>query len=581
MDEAERKEKEKPFKVDDSSTLLTDASVSIEDLSGLEQMLDTILGRLDETDLKAKLALSSDYIIDDLGVVEKDMMAAGISFRLIVQDIPAVPDELKYMRTAEVTVGPVGGEVEIPGFAKLSAARGILQEDTMVTISTVDIPSILRGPEGVNWISGYPWSPGEDTCPQTLPTKTAQPETEPGDITPDSNVNGSGGNKPVVLLINDGYSVSAINRQMAGFLVSEGAVVYSLVLGATKEDEEDAAADGVRLILPTTFEGDERAPTLAWLTWDHMSRYPELPSDINFVVGHVNITSHAARQIKENRLPGSKLVQVTHVIPEDTSKYKGDAKVLRIERESAVILEDLLHADVIFSIGPHIYDYYKSQTRELKPHHEFLPRPSDIFNKLQVKHVDTETKVVLSIGRVKGVEREKGYDLAAKTMNIVIEQLPNTKWRARGVSAEDFPESKAVIQANVKNDKFNFTPLKYATQKELSEDMQKADVVLMPSRAEPFGLVGLEAIAAGIPVLVSHKSGLAWFLKSQDPGFDRLIVEIPDDDDEAVKTLAKRVIAVLKNGSREFEASRRLKEKLLASEYWNESHRVFLKAFGL
>eukprot|EP00058_Branchiostoma_floridae_P001254 XP_002586742.1 hypothetical protein BRAFLDRAFT_105740 [Branchiostoma floridae] len=129
--------------------------------------------------------------------------------------------------------------------------------------------------------------------------------------------------------------------------------------------------------------------------------------------------------------------------------------------------------------------------------------------------------------------------------------------------------------------KFNFTPLKYGTQEDLSKDMQQAHVVLMPSRAEPFGLVGLEAIAAGVPVLVSHTSGLAWFLRNQDPEFDRLIVEIEDDDKEAAKTLAKRIIKILKDGNREFQAARRLKEKLLASRYWDASHRQFLEAFGL
>ncbi|XP_035685160.1 uncharacterized protein LOC118421765 [Branchiostoma floridae] len=417
--------------------------------------------------------------------------------------------------------------------------------------------------------------------------KTSQPGVGPCDIIirAESRAKGSG-SKPVVLMINDEYGtsrggVSTIHRQMAGMLVSKGAVVYSTILGASRDDEDDAAADGVQLIFPTTSDGDKRKPSLDWLTWEHKSHYPNLPSEVGFVVGHVNITSRAARQIKEQRLPNAKLVQVTHVIPEDTSHYKGDEKVMSIGEESDSILEDLKHADVIFSVGPYMYDYYKSQTREIKPHHEFLPKPSDVFSKVQVKHVNTETKVVLSIGRVMGVEILKGYDLVAKAMSMVIDHLPNTKWRVRGVSHEDFPESKKLIQANVEKGKFNFTPLKYATQRELSEDMQKVDVVLMPSRAEPFGLVALEAIAAGVPVLVSHKSGLAWFLRSQDPEFDRLIVEIADDDNEAAKTLAKRIIKVLKDGKREFQAARRLKETLLASKYWDASHSKFLEAFGL
>eukprot|EP00058_Branchiostoma_floridae_P009134 XP_002594622.1 hypothetical protein BRAFLDRAFT_77601 [Branchiostoma floridae] len=390
--------------------------------------------------------------------------------------------------------------------------------------------------------------------------------------------------KPVVLMLNDEYGtrkggISTIHRGMARLLVSKGAEVYSTVLEATEEDKNDAATDGVQLIVPATFPGDPRQPELNWLTWDHQSRYPKLPPNIGFIIGHVNLTSRAARMIREQRLPDAKLVQVTHVIPEDVSHYKSDAKVLTIGDENDSILEDLKHADVIFSVGPLMYDYYKSQTRQLKPHFEFLPEPSNVFSTTEMTYVDTEMKVVLSISRVKGVERLKGYDLVAKSMGIVFDRLPHTKWRARGVTAEDFPESKAIIQANEKKGKF--TPLKYGTQEDLSKDMQQAHVVLMPSRAEPFGLVGLEAIAAGVPVLVSHKSGLAWFLRSQDPDFDRLIVEIEDDDEEAAKTLAKRIVKILTDGHREFQAARKLKEKLLTSKYWEASHRQFLDAFGL
>eukprot|EP00058_Branchiostoma_floridae_P009133 XP_002594621.1 hypothetical protein BRAFLDRAFT_77600 [Branchiostoma floridae] len=395
---------------------------------------------------------------------------------------------------------------------------------------------------------------------------------------------GSGG-PPLVLLINDEYGtrkggISTIHRGMACLLVSKGAKVYSTVLEATQEDEDDAAADGVQLISPTTFQGDSRQPVLDWLTWDHRNRYPNLPPNVGFVVGHVHITSRAARQIKELRFPNAKLVQVTHVIPEDVARFKSEERELRIEEEKARILDDLEHADVIVSVGPRLYDYYKNETREEDHHLEFLPEPSAIFQNTQVKYVDTKTKVVLSVGRVKGVERLKGYDLVAKSLGEVIKVRPNTKWRARGIKREDFPESKAIIQAN-KVEFVPFTPLQYGTQEDLSKDMRQAHVVLMPSRAEPFGLVGLEAIAAGVPVLVSNKSGLAWFL-DQDPDWDRPIVEIADeDDDEAAKTLAKRIIRILNNGSKEFEAARRLKERLLGSKYWVASHNKFLEIFGL
>ena len=41
----------------------------------------------------------------------------------------------------------------------------------------------------------------------------------------------------------------------------------------------------------------------------------------------------------------------------------------------------------------------------------------------------------------------------------------------------------------------------------------KVDLVLMPSRTEGFGLTGLEALSAGLPVLVSKNSGFGKALR--------------------------------------------------------------------
>ena len=43
---------------------------------------------------------------------------------------------------------------------------------------------------------------------------------------------------------------------------------------------------------------------------------------------------------------------------------------------------------------------------------------------------------------------------------------------------------------------------------------QEVDLVVMPSRTEGFGLAGLEALSASLPVLVSHNSGFGEALSS-------------------------------------------------------------------
>eukprot|EP00058_Branchiostoma_floridae_P013370 XP_002598858.1 hypothetical protein BRAFLDRAFT_90118 [Branchiostoma floridae] len=177
---------------------------------GLEYMLDTILSRLEETDVRLlmrvwsartrkqeSLGVSADVMKDMMKseyikagelrmlLLEKDMLAAGISFPAIVRDMPDVSEELKYTRTVECAVGPAGGQLEIPGFVKLIVPPEVLQQDTMIAISTVDVASILRDPKSVNWISGYPWSLGEDACPcELLDQVLFSPAVQECDIPP-------------------------------------------------------------------------------------------------------------------------------------------------------------------------------------------------------------------------------------------------------------------------------------------------------------------------------------------------------------------------------------------------------------
>ena len=56
-----------------------------------------------------------------------------------------------------------------------------------------------------------------------------------------------------------------------------------------------------------------------------------------------------------------------------------------------------------------------------------------------------------------------------------------------------------------------------------------ADVLVMPSHYESFGMVALEAMACGTPVIASQVGGLAYLIKDGETGF-----HVPDQDPEAL-----------------------------------------------
>ncbi|XP_035677306.1 uncharacterized protein LOC118416323 [Branchiostoma floridae] len=401
---------------------------------------------------------------------------------------------------------------------------------------------------------------------------------------------------PVVLFVNDEYGtskggISTINSQMVQTLTATNAVVYNTALRVPKRDQETADRDGVQLIQPVQ-QDEESVPTLDWLTKYHSVHFPNLPQDVTCIIGHADITDTAARNIWDQRYPHADLVTITHVIPEDTEYYKGGRKAMKAWEKEKDMLDKINNVKAAFSVGKRIFEHCDNMYRgEKKPqsHYIFLPKPSEMFLATTVRP-GGQQKVVLSIGRVRKVEKLKGHDLIAQSMGEVAKEVRNVRLRVRGISEDDFETSKKILEDNLKSGKLNPTLLPYGTQEDILEDMMTAHLVLMPSRCEPFGLVGLEAIAAGIPVLISDKTGLADLILDLieqgklHPDHKRVIVEtnVNDTDPEGdVRRWASKIVDILKYSDSEFEKAARFKQELVESKYWEESHCNFLQACGI
>ncbi|KAI8519499.1 hypothetical protein Bbelb_027560 [Branchiostoma belcheri] len=404
---------------------------------------------------------------------------------------------------------------------------------------------------------------------------------------------------PTVLLISDEYGtsnggVSTVNCQ-AGQTLGGKAVVYATVLqlNVPKEDQKAADRDSVKLIPPDP-SGLTTAPNLDWLTYYHLHHFPNLPRDVTCIIGHADITDTAARDIKDKRYPQADLITFTHVIPEDTEYYKGSRKAMKAREKETDMLDKVHNAKAAFSVGKQIFDHFSTKYKGRKKpqsHHKFLPKPSKIFLDADVKP-GGEQKVVLSIGRVRKVEKLKGHDLTARALGEVVEVIRNVRWDVRGISEleNEYDISKKILEDALNSGKLKPNLMPYGTQEDIRDDMEMAHLVLMPSRSEPFGLVGLKAIAAGIPVLISNQTGLAEMIldlikeKKLSAEHRNVIVETCVNDYDSAgdaKRWADRIVDVLRHNDSEFKKAARFKRELVASRYWEESHNAFLQACGI
>jgi len=89
-------------------------------------------------------------------------------------------------------------------------------------------------------------------------------------------------------------------------------------------------------------------------------------------------------------------------------------------------------------------------------------------------------------------------------------------------------------------------------QDNIEELIGIADLLLLPSETESFGLVALEAMACEVPVVASRVGGLPEVLSD---GLDGFLVEPRD-----TKSMAERAIEILSDGARRLEMGRHARE---------------------
>lgn len=147
--------------------------------------------------------------------------------------------------------------------------------------------------------------------------------------------------------------------------------------------------------------------------------------------------------------------------------------------------------------------------------------------------VEEEDDIVFFVGRL---VNEKGVQVLLESVPFVVSMHPSAKFIIAGEGPMQEELTRKVQRLGIK-DQVVFTG--YISDEERNWLYKVARVAVFPSLYEPFGIVALEAMAAGTPVLVSDTGGLAEIVKH---GINGLKVRPGNAD-----LLASNIVRLLKD----------------------------------
>ena len=361
--------------------------------------------------------------------------------------------------------------------------------------------------------------------------------------------------------------LSTVNRELAIQLAKFPDVKVSVYLPeCSEEDKRVAAGHNVHLIQAQEMPGYE---PIDWL-----ASVPKHHAKLDCVIGR---GLHLGRQVLHilRHHHHCKWIQVVHTAPEELGMYKSyDEAISKGGKKHQAEVKLCQFADQVVAVGPKLTEAFAGYLRSCGKDQDVLNLTPGIFTEFShVKQASEQRRTfcVLVFGCGDGEDFNlKGYDIAAKAV-AELKDMPRKLVFVGTPSGEEEKVAEMLLKKGI--DRNQLTVCFYNESREqLAKLFCEVDLAIMPSRTEGFGLAALEALSAGLPVLVSGNSGLGEALKNVPHGSNCVV----DSDDP--KEWAKAIRSVLQK-----RRDLRLAEaKSISEEYgkmynWEEQCRLLVQ----
>ena len=180
------------------------------------------------------------------------------------------------------------------------------------------------------------------------------------------------------------------------------------------------------------------------------------------------------------------------------------------------------NANVIVSVSNEMKNIIKNYTTS-----KIEVIPNMVNTNLFISKKIKEKEHVFTFLTVGGLVRQKGIDVLIKAFIKLEKELKNKiQLKIIGEGSEEKELKKIALQTSKK---IHF--LGYKTIEELNVEYNKSDVFVSSSREEPFGVVIIEAMSCGLPIVATNCAGPIDIV-NKDIGY---LAEIEDIEDLYIK----------------------------------------------
>jgi glycosyltransferase involved in cell wall biosynthesis len=262
------------------------------------------------------------------------------------------------------------------------------------------------------------------------------------------------------------------------------------------------------------------------------------------LIGHINL--YPLGLMLRLLYPRKKLILVTHGIEVWRTLPKVQQRFLnQVDRILAVsnFTKERLVAE--HGVAPEKIKVFPNALDPFFPLPDSFTKPTYLLKRFGIP---SAAKIVLTVARLSSSEKYKGYDKVIEAMPTILQAIPNTYYMIAGkYDAQEKARLDRLIALH--NLQKQVILPGYVPDTELVDHYLLGDVFIMPSKKEGFGIVFLEAMACGLPVIAGNVDG------SVDALQDGALGTLLNPDNSQAITVAL-INALLKEKTREWALNR-------------------------